>query len=645
MNDMLLFFRNRNEDLGIVRRVKIELPNGIVRLLVFYSKQEIIGWPALLQDKVFGSDSEYETHKQGLLACVAQHGGGLFIEQQPRYDGSFLSVIQTVSALSPQTYSPPQSVFVLDEFADRLDEKPFDHGRVVLPLKPEAHVILPVDETAQFHLLSFRDNFACWFPRDFEVSLYQLLRQPSFSERLERLEKLALAEHPKPLPAAQPRFYAAPPPTAQAEEGGDGLIPTQALAILAGIIVAILLSLSLPAMFKPQPPEPPAAQAKPPAISPELQTAFNSLLNTLSSKKASDSHLQNLWDSYFAPALNIKNQNPGKLALTAEQISEALKNQDFIWGLIKLQALANYKVVDADYQFLETQGGALATIHVFEAIHSPKNSYVPSRADECLLAFLVNQINAEDIKSEFRKHVAALSNAQACQLNVAELGADASIIEHLQSRIGETATDGHTAANGGDTAPTPALAQSVGDLVETLSGKTRTNPNLKALWAGHFAKAHLSYGKPIKADGVDTKYTDDDAKTLFYDEYFIWGLIKLQAFTVAAQNGISLNPDYLASIDAKAKTYEAFKTLYGKEPALLAGTGCWLDFLVSRVDSTGDIKTDFLTKVPGLFKKADCLPFTLDTLAQAVPVIDGLTAKLKELSEPPPKSAPKLKPR
>lgn len=432
MNDMLTFFRNRKEDFGIIRRAKIALPNDVARILVFYAKHEIIGRPELLQDKNFDADYDYEAHKKALADCIARHGGGLWLEQHPNYDGSFLFIIHSVSAIAPEIYHPPKSVFVIAESMDRLDEKPLRQGEAILSLKPDAHAILPVDEDAQAHFIGFRDQFACWFPHDFEISLYNLLCQPSFALRLERLERFMVGERAAPRLLQPPAF------------ASYLSFPATAIGLLAGIAITTALFLSAPRLFSgPQPAQPVQAVEEPQAltVSPAFQSAFNSLMNSLAAATAADSHVQKIWQSYFHSALDAHRQGTGDITLTAEQITDMLKNQDVIWGLLKLQALATYKVPDAGYKFLDTQGDASLmdyaqiTIFVFEAIYDPKNQYAPKPADDCVLAFLVNQITADDVKDRFRKNIPAFSKLRDCKLDVAALGSDTSIIDTLKSRL------------------------------------------------------------------------------------------------------------------------------------------------------------------------------------------------------------------
>ena len=186
MNDLLTFFRNRQQERGKEWRMKIGLKEG-VGFLLFYSN--LCLEEDFYQEKLDTADPNlYKNFCFNLNSSIRRNGGGLLIEEK-RANDCLLVEINIINSEETGLYDPPQTAFCI-EYGSELYEKNLIDGTLRLPLAKDAHIILPVNAEAETHFRSFRQDYSQWFPPDFETNMLLTLRRPSLDLRIARLERI-----------------------------------------------------------------------------------------------------------------------------------------------------------------------------------------------------------------------------------------------------------------------------------------------------------------------------------------------------------------------------------------------------------------------------------------------------------------------
>ncbi|MFO1429794.1 MAG: hypothetical protein U1F76_06595 [Candidatus Competibacteraceae bacterium] len=414
MNEIITFFRNFEQDQGRTYRLIIQLPDKAYSLSIysrlFFQKSEFFS------DQEFKDTESYYAYKAQLINLIGQSNGGFLVEVR---DGNeHLEIkIQAIGAAESEGWSPPRQVFYLEP-GYRLTERPFDGTELDLKLSKDSHLILPVDEDAEKHFRSFRENYSSWFPADFEPIMLNLLRQPTLDLRVarleEKLEEKSLEEKAQEKPKEQPA-----PVTEASDNVALSKQDTQpsplmvTTLILAGILAATgiygyenlvnninMLKASMESINTKINKSPVATStaSTPLQISPSpvtetqydssvkgLSGAVNDLLVLLSKERqqGKDPNINKLWDKHFSGIQNIGN-------LDQNMVSDLFKRKEFLWGMIKLPIVE----AQSDTNFLENVDAISATASIYREILDSKqqNAINSDEAIRTMLAFLTCQV-------------------------------------------------------------------------------------------------------------------------------------------------------------------------------------------------------------------------------------------------------------
>ena len=431
MNDLLTFFRNRQQDCGKEWRIKIELQEGVCFLL-FYSKKDLD--ENFYIEKINAKNQAiYTAFKANLRNSMRESGGGLLVEEKPACDS--LDVV--ISILGAGDYfDPPKAIYYI-EYGGYLYERAFTEDALRLPLAKDAHIILPVDAVAECHFRSFREHYSSWFPTDFETNMLNLLRRPSLDLRIERLERI-ITERDSLTGNDTAAFN---PPFSNASWGGVILV------------VAILLSSILYPYIKTKkiennqnastvseqqenhtgieanqasgveqasginvptlPPKTDQGLGNVANVDMDLQNAIKGLLNKLKSKRDTGNPLRKIESNYF------KNIDIGQL--NAETAKAILSDKNFLWGVIKLHAIIAAKEAGTSLssdKFLDSSKELTNTVEIFSELYN--NNAYPSKSDidfPCWLDFITHQIdNTGKLKQKFIDKNPWLLSPTSCTL-------------------------------------------------------------------------------------------------------------------------------------------------------------------------------------------------------------------------------------
>jgi hypothetical protein len=182
MDKLATFFWNREEGSGAEYEVNLRGPESRCLVQVF-SRQTIQS--SQLRDQTFKDDKALETIINSLYDEVGKLGkGGLVVSTIFRAKES-RQWVQIVPATG-SSFKAPGSYLLLEPGhppqLKKLDQTPIN-------IKDGAHLIVPVDETAQGKLKSLLE-YLRWYSPDLESLVLNTIRQPSLERRLERIERM-----------------------------------------------------------------------------------------------------------------------------------------------------------------------------------------------------------------------------------------------------------------------------------------------------------------------------------------------------------------------------------------------------------------------------------------------------------------------
>lgn len=427
MNEIITFFRNFEQDQGMTCRLTVELPDSVYSLLIYSGSS--CQKPELLSDQKFNDMESYQAYKLKVIESIGHSNGGLVVEVKDENEQLGIK-IQGISAAETEAWLPPQHVFYLQP-GYRLAEQPFDGKELYLQLHKDSHIILPVDEDAEKHFKSFRENYSTWFPADFEPIMLNLLRQPGLDLRVAHLEeKLEEKVSEKSVPVAVASNNVgiskrdSQPPPRKKLISTDTILPAVTALILAGILTAVgiygyknlinndtkllteinTLKTSVESMKISKLPETTVVSVTPPPITgpvteppsnppvEDLSSAINGLLAFLSTESQQHKipNLSKLWDIHFGKIQNLNNLDK----------SELFKKKEFLWGMIKLPIVA----AQDDTKFLENVDAITATKKVYEKVLDSGNDNIIKSDNQIrdMLAFLICQIQEIEDKPELK---------------------------------------------------------------------------------------------------------------------------------------------------------------------------------------------------------------------------------------------------
>ena len=456
MNDLLTFFRNRQQERGKEWRMKIGLKEG-VGFLLFYSN--LCLEEDFYQEKLDTADPNlYKNFCFNLNSSIRRNGGGLLIEEK-RANDCLLVEINIINSEETGLYDPPQTAFCI-EYGSELYEKNLIDGTLRLPLAKDAHIILPVNAEAETHFRSFRQDYSQWFPPDFETNMLLTLRRPSLDLRIARLERIiteraGLTENGTAafngdmqspftlaswislgfvivllvLSYAYPHLWLALTPTIAAHShsetqqdshSGQPLGQSSFSEQAADAKASTPLSSSNVETATAKALNENSDQSKKTAKSnSDLQNAIFALVTKLKSKSATDNRFKTILSPYFTQEdiveLNVENA----AALSVER--------SFFWGIIKLQALlAN---AEAKSHLSTESWNKIA--NKFDELYSNKDISLTSDANITCWPQSPTNIDFQD--DELKKNFEQVFNAKICVATAPEKALEQ--IKQLTARL------------------------------------------------------------------------------------------------------------------------------------------------------------------------------------------------------------------
>ena len=191
MSNVLTLFRDLSTDRGDFQQREILCGKDKYCLYV-YSR---LG--SLNLDFINEVSIENINNHDYILSSLRKSGGGWVVDSVNYDEESFKIRIYIIYGQGFSGGDSPIKCYCLQPDTDTIqpcalnDKNPSSGIPVFERILPQgSHIILPIDKAAEDRFLQFRSDWLNWFPNDFELNVLSLLRQPSMSLRIERLERL-----------------------------------------------------------------------------------------------------------------------------------------------------------------------------------------------------------------------------------------------------------------------------------------------------------------------------------------------------------------------------------------------------------------------------------------------------------------------
>ncbi|HEV7766155.1 MAG TPA: hypothetical protein VGQ76_14215 [Thermoanaerobaculia bacterium] len=338
MSDVATFFRQREKDPGETYQFQIKGPKGTYRVSV-YSRKPMQS--STLRSRSVPDKKSLDCALEDLLNDLVNQGGGGCVVTALDYENTRQFTVRSSKGAS---FDPVSRFYVLSPGrppGQRVTEK--NHNE-----SPGSHAIVPVGENASECFENFL-GYLSWFAPDLESLVLNSIRRPSLDARLDKVEKQLWGQ------------------TSEQELRGSWLLSMKRVAKstsfrIAGIVLGVLLVAAGALWFLGDPgkwrlslmPATTASSATIPSTDSsetvnqeesrdEFASEASELILRLRDRREASNTVKLMWDAHFKD-IDVR-QNP-----TDEQIATLFgmyKGPDdhragdtnFIWGLIKIQAL------------------------------------------------------------------------------------------------------------------------------------------------------------------------------------------------------------------------------------------------------------------------------------------------------------------
>lgn len=358
MDPSVTFYHNRQEHEGSAYTLQIKALGEIWQMAIYTHRslrkpQAEPLFPDLTDSQCF--NEQFDSQIKDLQRVISQEGAGGWIVITVRKGEKDQFHIYPAGGGKPI----PRNLVVLEPgYSWQSRTFPVD-GK--LELAQGSHVLIPVDETAQDHLISFLEHLR-WYTPDLESLVIHALRRPTLDARVARLEqKLGEAARQDPLRNPGAGRWAK---TRWRLAAGAGWLGARG-GVLGTLLIVALLALNAGLLWEvrqrlPEPEE--RAEAKPEEGSEvnSEQTAESGaeggeavasaeqgndvvsaevkrLVQIVRDGGGGGPDFQTLWTTHFAEVPQIRNVKQW----TAEEARSMLRNEYLAWGVIKAAVLAS----------------------------------------------------------------------------------------------------------------------------------------------------------------------------------------------------------------------------------------------------------------------------------------------------------------
>lgn len=406
MNNVVTFFTKTRT--GYEFEFKKKLDNIDYTIAIHTDKafnhKELQPYPVTYETNINGYIDEITDHISqrigGIIVTHYENNGKLHVE---------ITTIQPDFSNNIDNYPVPEAVFYLEPGDIKLKRLPLDVSGTTKPepLNIGSHIIIPVNIEAQEKFNNFIAEYTDWFPGDFQINLFNLLRNPSLSFRVNRLETLALASSEekwkknknKPWYKQIPNWLIMP------------VYPAIERALLWLVLITILcVSLSTLYFVSNNSTTTSVASNKSAADKPttnKIDTAVNTtidesnpitdFLNTLKAEHNNKKLPDNLFEKHFS---QFYNSPDNKLPVKADTF---FKDKNALWGLLKLRVITDDKKLNDDNNESLIVLDKSDNNNPINTITYTFNASTPlNDNDKCWLATVISEINP-NLKAKFTK--------------------------------------------------------------------------------------------------------------------------------------------------------------------------------------------------------------------------------------------------
>lgn len=347
MNDVVTFFRDRENDGGATYQLEVEGAKDPTRIAA-YAQRPVDA--RVLQSQTVDARDLQASMRDLRSAIQGQGGGGILVVA--RDEGRWRMF--TVTHANAKTYAAPERCVVLSPGRPPA-QLIANGGECRFPAG--SHVLVPINQEAEQRLQDFVAYLA-WLSPDLESLVLNAIRRPSLDKRLDRVETRVFAETTDQNLAFQPSGS-----LGQVKAWMARSVPAPVIRVAAAVLLVLLLSVNsvllygLHSRLEPAGDTDASTVRKPAPVEPfaeEIKELFDAIEDN------EDPLLRKLADVHFASVADGSWKD----------------EQPVLLGLIKLQILALLDKPEPGLDFLRSSEEVAATNAAYKDVQ-PKLAKAP----------------------------------------------------------------------------------------------------------------------------------------------------------------------------------------------------------------------------------------------------------------------------